>query len=133
MFSTFSRRQILSLISFVGIGVAAGSLTFVGKLSTSKAQAQEISEEVYKGRKYKIVTDITPQSATARDSAFETQTQLFLDGKRVKIARNIQTQKYMTPLLFGQFNSPEEVAKILIDLGIKLPDPGEVQIDSNLD
>ncbi len=133
MFSTFSRRQILSLISFVGIGVAAGSLTFVGKLSTSKAQAQEISEEVYKGRKYKIMTDITPQSATARDSAFETQTQLFLDGKRVKIARHSQTQKYMTPLLFGVFNSPEEVAKILIDLGIKLPDSGEVQIDSNLD
>lgn len=132
MFSTFSRRQILSLISFVGIGVAAGSLTFVGKLSTSKAQAQEISEEVYKGRKYKIVTDITPQSATP-NSAFETQTQLFLDGKRVKIARHSQTQKYMTPLLFGVFNSPEEVAKILIDLGIKLPDPGEVQIDSNLD
>ncbi|MBW4570196.1 MAG: hypothetical protein KME31_19850 [Tolypothrix carrinoi HA7290-LM1] len=133
MFSTFSRRQILSLISFVGIGVVAGSLTFVGKLSTSKAQTQEISEEVYKGRKYKIVTDITPQAPTARDTTFETQTQLFLDGKRVKIARNIQTQKYMTPLLFGQFNSPEEVAKILIDLGIKLPDPGEVQIDSNLD
>lgn len=132
MFSTFSRRQILSLISFVGIGVAAGSLTFVGKLSTSKAQAQEISEEVYKGRKYKIVTDITPQSATP-NSAFETPTQLFLDGKRVKIARHSQTQKYMTPLLFGAFNSPEEVAKILIDLGIKLPDPGEVQIDSNLD
>lgn len=132
MFSSISRRQIISLIGFLGIGtVAAVSVPVLGKFLASKAQAQGIFEEVYKGRKYKILTDTTTHINIA-NTRFETQTLLFIDGKRVKIAHNSQTQKYMTPLLFGEFNSPEEVAKILIDLGIKIPS-SEVQLDPNVD
>lgn len=127
MLSSFSRRQILSLISFVGIGVFAGSLTFIGKLSTSIAQAQETSEFVYKGRKYRIVTNLKPDR-NALDTTFDTDEQLFLDGHNINIARNKETQTYLTPLLFGQYNSPHEVARSLIDQGIKFP-TGEVKLE----
>ncbi len=132
MFSSFSRRKFLSLISFVGIGtVVAGSAPFLGNLLASKAEAQEISEEVYQGRKYRIVTDKT-QETNATDPTFDTSVQLFLDDKEIRIARNKKTDKYMTPLLFGEFNSPHEIARRLIDQGIKFP-IGEVKLDPNVD
>lgn len=130
---SFSRRQILSLISFVGIGtVVAGSVPFLGNLLVSKAEAQEISEEVYKGRKYRIVTNQTQDTTGNIDNTFDTSKQLFLDDKEIRIIRNNNTDKYMTPLLFGEFNSPHEIAKRLIDQGIKFP-IGEVKLDPNVD
>ncbi|MBW4570625.1 MAG: hypothetical protein KME31_22160 [Tolypothrix carrinoi HA7290-LM1] len=133
MFSSFSRRQFLSLISFVGIGtVVAGSTPFLGNFLASKAEAQEISEEVYKGRRYRIVTNQTQETTGNIDTTFDRSEQLFIDDKQIRIARNKNTDKYMTPLLFGEFNSPQEVARMLIDMGIKLPS-GEVQLDPNVD
>lgn len=38
----------------------------------------------------------------------------------------------MSPLLFGQFDSPHEVARRLIDQGIKFPS-GEMKLDPNVD
>ena len=130
---SFSRRQILTLISFLGLGtVVAGSVPFLGNFFASKAQAQETTEFVYKERRYRIVTNPTPQTATNEDNTFDRSEQLFLDDKKVQISRNKKTNKYMTPLLFGVFDSPHEVAKVLIDQGIKLPD-GEVKLDPNID
>lgn len=128
MFSSFSRRQLLSLIGFVVTGtVVAGSAPFLGNFFASIAQAQETSEFVYKGRKYKIVTLLKPDR-TALDNTFDTDEQLFLDADNINITRNKNTQKYLTPLLFGQFNSPHEVARMLIDQGIKFP-IGEVKLE----
>lgn len=133
MFSSFSRRQFLTLISFVGIGtVVAGSVPFLGNLFVSKAEAQEISEEVYKGRKYKIVTHQTQDTTGNIENTFDTSKQLFLDDKEIRIVRNKKTDKYMTPLLFGEFNSPDEIARRLIDQGINFP-IGEVKLDPNVD
>ncbi|NEU73404.1 hypothetical protein PI95_012715 [Hassallia byssoidea VB512170] len=133
MFSSFSRRQFLNLISFVGIGtVVAGSVPFLGNLFVSKAEAQEISEEVYKGRKYRIVTNQTQDPTGNIDNTFDTSKQLFLDDKQIRIIRNKKTDKYMTPVLFGEFNSPHEIARRLIDQGIKFP-IGEVKLDPNVD
>jgi hypothetical protein len=117
----------------VGIGtVVAGSTPFLGNFLASKAEAQEISEEVYKGRRYRIVTNQTQETTGNIDTTFDRSEQLFIDDKQIRIARNKNTDKYMTPLLFGEFNSPQEVARMLIDMGIKLPS-GEVQLDPNVD
>ncbi len=133
MFSRFSRRHFFKIISFVIAGTTvAASVPLVGNFLATKAQAQETVEEVYKGRTYKIVTNETSQRLANTDANFDTSVQLFLDGIKVRIARNTNTQKYVTPLLFAEFNSPEEIAKQLIDLGIKLPS-GEVKIDPNVD
>lgn len=133
MFSSFSRRQLLSLIGFVVTGtVVAGSAPFLGNFFASIAQAQETKEFVYKGRKYKIVTNLKPDRNAPLDTTFDTDEQLFLDGHNINITRNKETQTYLTPLLFGQFNSPHEVAKRLIDQRIKFP-IGEVKLDPNVD
>ncbi|MDF5733048.1 MAG: hypothetical protein PUP92_34935 [Rhizonema sp. PD38] len=133
MFSSFSRRQLLSLIGFVGIGtVVAGSTPFIGNFFASKAQAQETEEFVYKGRKYMIVTNLKPDMNAPIDITFDTSDQLFIDDQKINITRNKNTQKYLTPLLFGQFNSPHEIARRLIDQGIKFP-IGEVKLDPNVD
>jgi hypothetical protein len=48
MFSRFSRRQFISVISLSIAGAAvAGSFPFLKNSFIGKAQAQEISEEVY--------------------------------------------------------------------------------------
>lgn len=133
MFSSFSRRQLLSLFGFVGIGtVVAASTPFLGNFFVSKAQAQETNEFVYKGRSYKIVTLLNPEKTAPKDNTFDTSEQLFLDGQKVNIVRDNNTQKYMSPLLFGQFDSPHEVARRLIDQGIKFPS-GEMKLDPNVE
>lgn len=129
MFSSISRRQILSLLGFLGIGtVAAGSVPFLSNFLASKAQAQEISQEVYKGRRFRIVTN----RSVLRNATIDRTRRLFLDDQEVMVMRDNKTQRYMTPLLFGEFESPREVAKMLIDSGIKLPS-SEVQLDPNVD
>jgi hypothetical protein len=131
MFSSFSRRQILSFVSFMFAGtIVAGSTPFL--FFGNKVQAQETLEEVYKGRRYRIVTDQTSHRNTTIDTTFDTKIQLFIDEQKVRIVQNKKTQKYATPLLFGEFNSPQEVARILIDLGVKLPS-SEVKLDPNVD
>ena len=132
MFSALSRRQLFKLISLMVAGTAVvGTAPFVANFFATKAQAQETPEQVYKGRKYRIVTLPIPRTATT-DSIFDTSEQLFLDEHKINIVRNKETQKYLTPLLFGQFNSPDEIAKRLIDQGIKFP-IGEVKLDFNVD
>lgn len=132
MFSGLSRRQLLKLISLMIGGTAVvGSAPFVGNFFATKAQAQETPEQVYKGRKYRIVTLPIPRTATT-DSTFDTSEQLFLDDHKINIVRHKDTQKYLTPLLFGQFSSPHEIARMLIDQGIKFP-IGEVKLDPNVD
>jgi hypothetical protein len=119
----------------IGGTAVVGSAPFVGNFFATKAQAQETEEFVYKGRKYRIVNRIVslpiPRTATT-DSTFDTSEQLFLDEHKINIARHKDTQKYLTPLLFGQFNSPHEIARRLIDQGIKFP-IGEVKLDPNVD
>jgi hypothetical protein len=116
MFSSFSRRQLLNLVGFVVTGtVIAGSAPFIGNFFASKAQAQETEEFVYKGRKYRIGSQ-----------------QLFLDNKEINVVQDKNTQKYLTPLLFAQFDSLHEVARTLIDQGIKFPS-GKVKVDPNVD
>ena len=132
MFSTFSRRQLLRLISFtVAGGAVVGSVPLVGHFFVNKAIAQSSSEQIYKGRKYTVVTKETPQ-ASAANPRLAQPVQLFLDDKEVKITYNEKSKKYITPHLFSEFNSPSEVAKQLIDLGLKFPS-GAVQLDPNVD
>jgi hypothetical protein len=133
MFSSFSRRQLLRLISLTAAGTAVvGSVPVVGHFFASKAQGQETpEEEVYKGRKFRIVTNQTSR-ITATNPTFDTSVQLFLDDKQVRILHNKKRNKYITPHLFAEFNSPREVARQLIDLGLKFPS-SEVQLDPNVD
>ena len=133
MFSNFSRRQTLKLIRVVGIGtVAAGSVAFFSNFLASKAQAQKASNFVYKGRRYRIQTNQNPKRVVSRNHTLDNSEELFIDDKQIQIFRNDNNQKYMTPLLFGDYSSPQEVAKTLIDLRIKFPS-GEVQVDPNVD
>lgn len=137
MFSRFSRRQVLRLTSLLIAGTAMGSIPFVGNVAT-KAQAQETSsEEVYKGRTYTIVTNQSETNQTLRTNqttatTFDTPIQLLLDGREVRIALDQRSQKYVTPLLFAEFNSPQELARTLIDVGVRIP-TGQVQLDPNVD
>lgn len=132
MFSNFSRRQFFSLIRVVGIGiVAAGSVPFLGNFFASKAQAQNISNYVYKGRRYRIQTNQNQERTASRNYIFDRSEQLFIDDRQIQITR-MKNNKYMTPLLFGTYGSPQEVAKTLIDLKIKFPS-GEVQLDPGVD
>jgi hypothetical protein len=132
MFSSLSRRQLFRLISLVVGGTAVvGSVPFFGNFFASKAQVQDEFKEVYKGREYKLKTLPMPLTAT-NDSTFDQQIQLFLDDRKIRIVRLKKTNKYVTPLLFGEFNSPQEVARHLIDLGLNFPS-GEVNLDPNID
>ena len=132
MFFNLSRRQFLNLIRVVSIGtVTTASVPLLGNLLASKAQAQNIYEFVYKGRNCRVATNQIQERTTSTDLGFDTSKQLFIDNQEIKIAQNKQNQKYMTPLLFGDFDSPQEVAKMLIDLGIKFPN-GEVQLDPDI-
>lgn len=132
MVSRFSRRQILSIISFTIAGTAvASSIPFLKNSFISKAQAQDISEELYKGRKYKIIKNSTFQGSTVIDNTFDASTQLFVDDKEIRILQHKKTKKYVTPLLFGDFENPKKIAKTLIDLNLRFSD--EVEIDPNID
>lgn len=141
MFSDLSRRQFLRRISFLIAGSAiVGSIPLIGNLFASKAQAQVVNEEVYKGRKYKIETkafDETPRTVNEDSQVVETKfdapVELFIDDQKVRMIRDKRTQKYRTPLLpFTQYNSPQELARKLIDLGVQVPS-GEVNLDPNVD
>lgn len=133
MFSNCSRSQFLSLLRVVGIGtVVTADAPLIGNLFASKAQAQNIYEFVYKSRECRILTNQKRGLAASTDNMFDNSQQLFIDGIEIKIARSKQKQKYMTPLLFGTYDSPQEVAKTLIDLKIKFPS-GNVQLDPEVD
>lgn len=133
MSSNLSRRQILSLLQVVGMGtVVTANIPLLGNLFASKAQAQNIYNHVYKGRKYRIQTDQNQESNMSRNLRFARSEQLFIDDRQIQIVRMNNGKKYMTPLLFGAYDSPQEVAKILIDLKIKFPS-GEVQLDPDID
>lgn len=132
MFSRFSRRQVLSIASFTiaGTAVAVG-IPFFNNFFAPKAQAQEISEEIYKGRIYRIIKSKT-NTINAVDNIFDTSTQLFIDSNEIKVLQHNQTKKYTSPILFGQYDSPEKIAKTIIDLGLKFPDT-EINLDPNVD
>lgn len=114
MSANFYRRQLLGLAGFLIAGTAVTvSVPFVSNLFASKAQAQETFEEVYKGRTITVVTapdrattSQAQESARAMSTAFETPVQLRIDGSPVGITLNRRTQRYVTSLLFGEFNSP---------------------------
>lgn len=131
MFSSLSRRQLLRLISGLIAGSAAfGSIPFMGKLFASRAQARTAANQVtYKNRTYKIVTKAVEDTAqTIQDTArtinnlYNTPVELYLDGQKVDILREQQTGKYVTYLLpFQKFDSPDALAKELIDLKVSVP------------
>jgi hypothetical protein len=131
----FSRRQLFSIISFTIAGTAvASSVPFLKNFFISKAQAQDIFEEEYKGRRYKIITNSTStlQRSAIPDNIFDASTQLFIDNKEIRILQHKTTKKYVTPFLFGDFESPKKIAKTLIDLNLKFPEQ-EVLLDPNVD
>lgn len=141
MFSRLSRRQLLKLVSSLIAGAAAfGSIPFIGKLFASKAQAQEtVLEVTYKDSTYTIVPkliDNTPltllDGAKVIQNPFTAPVELYLDGEQVSILRVKQTGKYATYLLpFTQYDSPEALARQLIDLGVKVP-KGDKSNDKSL-
>lgn len=143
MFSGLSRRQLLRLISGLIAGIAAfGSIPFIGKLFASKAQAQATAKQVvYKNRRYRIIpnaVDNTP--LTLRDGArtipnpFNAPVELYLDDKKVSILRNKKTKKYATHLLpFTQYDSPDALARQLIDLRVSVPNPDISKTTSSFD
>ncbi|BAZ51048.1 hypothetical protein NIES4103_36710 [Nostoc sp. NIES-4103] len=133
MFSRFSRRQVLTIASFTITGTAVAiNIPFFKNLFAPKAQAQEISEKVYKGRRYKIIKNQTPGRNGTINNTVDTSTQLFIDDKEIKIFQHKKTKKYTSSLLFGEFESPEKIAKIVIDLGLKFPEK-EVELDPEID
>lgn len=127
MFSNFSRRQLLRLISFIIAGTAVGSIPFIGKLFINQAQAQT-ADEVYKNRRIKVVNnqkDDTPETleegARTVKTEFEAPQELFIDDTRVNIIRIKGTKKYRSYLLpFGEYDSPNDLAKALIDAKVAL-------------
>lgn len=133
MFSRFSRRNFISTISLTIAGATVvSSFPFLKNFFISKAQAQTISEEVYKGRNYRVITNPGLQRSAVIDNTFDTSTQLFINDKEIRILQNKKTKKYVTPLLFGDYENPKKIAKVLIDLNLKFPDQ-EVVIDPELD
>ena len=78
------------------------------------------------------MTNLKPDETSPIDNTVDMSEELFLDDKKINIVRHKITQKYQTPLLFGQFNSPDEIARRLIDQGIKFP-TGKVKLDPNVD
>jgi hypothetical protein len=122
MFSRVSRRRFFKLTTFLIAGTTAiGSIPLLSHFVENQVQAQEASEEVYKNRKIRVVpTNQTNQRASS-DGRFDAPVQLFIDDQEVMITRETKTQKYLTSLLFPTFNSPQEIAKALIDNGIKFP------------
>lgn len=127
MFSNLSRRQLLRLISFLIAGTAVGSIPFIGKFFINKAQAQT-ADEVYKNRRIKVVTkqkDDTPETleegARTVKTQFDSPQELFIDDTRVNIIRIKGTKKYRSYLLpFGEYDSPNDLAKALIDAKVAL-------------
>jgi hypothetical protein len=131
MFSHVSRRRFFKLTTFLIAGTTAiGSIPILSHFFENRVQAQEASEEVYKNRKYRIVPNQNNQRI-GPDGRFDAPVQLFIDEQEVRIIRDTKTQKYSTSLLFPQFNSPQEVAKAIIDIGIKLPS-SPVKLDSEI-
>lgn len=127
MFSNLSRRQLLRLISLLIAGTAAGSIPFFGKFFVNKAQAQA-ANEVYKNRRIRVESkqkDDTPQSlqegARTVQTRFESPVELFIDDTRVNVIRIKGTNKYRSYLLpFGEYDSPSDLAKALIDTRVAL-------------
>ncbi|MBD2446194.1 hypothetical protein H6G76_03285 [Nostoc sp. FACHB-152] len=135
MFSRFSRRQIISLISFTVAGAAVtSSFPFMNNFFIRKAQAQEIPDKLYKLRKYKIITKSQFQlwKEGLIDDIFDASTELLIDKKVIKILRHKKSKKYVTPLFFCDFDKPEDIAKAIIDLNLVFPDQ-EVKTDPTLD
>lgn len=135
MFSRFSRRQIISLISLTIAGSAVtSSFPFINNFFIRKAQAQEIPDKLYKLRKYKII--IKSRFRAWReglvDDIFDASTELLIDNKTIKILQHKKSKKYLTPLFFCDFDKPEDIAKAIIDLNLVFPNQ-EVKIDPNID
>lgn len=127
MFSNFSRRQLLRLISFIIAGTAVGSIPFLRNFFINKAQAQT-ANEVYKNRQIKVVSkqkDDTPQTlqegARTVQTQFSSPVELYIDNTRVNIIRIKGTNKYRSYLLpFNEYDSPSALAKALIDTRVAL-------------
>jgi hypothetical protein len=135
MFSRFSRRQIISLISFTIAGAAVTrSFPFMNNFFIRKAQAQEIPYKLYKLRKYKIITKsrLRAWREGLVDDIFDASTELLIDNKTIKILQHKKSKKYVTPLFFCDFDKPEDIAKAIIDLNLVFPNQ-EVKIDPNID
>lgn len=116
----------------IGGATVVSSFPFLNNFFISKAQAQTISEEVYKGRNYKVITNPGLQRSAVIDNTFDTYTQLFINDKEIRILQNKKTKKYVTPLLFGDYEKPKKIARVLIDLNLKFSEQ-EVVIDPALD
>ena len=134
MFSGWSRRKILRAIAFLAIGTTVGSIPFLSKFFVNKAQAQAVYE-VYKNCRIRVVTnynDQTPQSVVEDSQTVKTKfaapVQLFIEDKEVRIIKDKNAQQYWTPLMpFTKYNSPQEIAKKLIDMKVKIP-TGEAKL-----
>ncbi|HLO86089.1 MAG TPA: hypothetical protein VK203_13925 [Nostocaceae cyanobacterium] len=131
MNSRLSRRNLFKALGIlITGGVVTGLFPFLNNIFTKKAQAQQVVERVYKNRRYRIITKPSSQVTQLQNGLIDTPQQLFLDNREIRIIRHKPTNKYVSPLLFGEFNSPADIAKTLIDLGIKLPD-SEVKLYYN--
>lgn len=114
--SKFSRRQILQLIVTLIAGAAtAGAVSLVSRLLGNVAQAQEAvrleEKNIYRGREIKV---------RKFASYLKKEPELYINERQIDFSQEKKSRKYMTGYLpFEDFDSIEEMAKEMVDLGIQ--------------
>ena len=116
MFSGFSRRQILKLISVFITGAAAvGSIPLIGKLFVSKVQAQGADDlTIYKGSRIRIKSKRLAQVRNALP--YDQPVDVSIDDRPVDFIREQKSGKYRSYYVpFKEYSSLRELAKDIID------------------
>lgn len=128
MLNGFSRRKLIKILgAAVATSTAFESALLINKWQGNAAQAQDKSrlkeKLIYQDREIVVrVVDSGNKAAGAEE-------ELFISGKKIKLAKDKKSGKYVTGHLpFDEYVSLTEMAKDLIDLGaVDLSDTKKVK------
>ncbi len=113
----FSRRNLIKILgAAIATSTAFESALLINQWQGNAAQAQDKSrikeKRIYQGREV-IVTIVD-----SRNKANKAEDELFIDGKKIKIAKDEKSGKFVTGYLpFDEYNSLTDMSEDLIDLG----------------
>jgi hypothetical protein len=130
-----SKAQAQATDTSATASATGASATASATAASATASATAASVD-YKNRTYKVVVkavDNTPSTLidgnNLINNPFNAPVELFLDGQSVSVLQNKQTGKYQSYLLpFSQYNSPDDLAKTLIDLHVSAPSQGSTSV-----
>ena len=128
MFSGFSRRKLIKILgAAIATSTAFESAILLNKWQGDAAQAQDkarVKEKlIYQDR------EIIVQVIDSGNKATDAEAELYISGKKIKLAKDKKSGKYVTGYLpFDEYVSLTEMAKDLIDLGaVDLSDTKKVK------